>query len=123
MPAALRLTVTDHALAFDLLTFVGDRLIDNYNKDAFALIKHEYRRLRGDLDEDGRISAADARLSLRAAVGLEALSEVQKLVGDVDGDFRLTAADARLILRVAVQLAAFDPDTIVIHASDFGRVR
>lgn len=120
-PTALRLTVTDHALAFDLLTLDGDGV--KADTDAFALIKHEYRRLRGDLDEDGTISAADARLSLRAAVGIEDLSEVQKLVGDVDGDFRLTAADARLILRVAVELETFDPATIVVHASDFGRVR
>ena len=58
----------------------------------------------GDLDGDGEITAADARLTLRAAVGLEELPPEQKKAADVDGDGEITAADARLILRASVGL-------------------
>ncbi len=60
--------------------------------------------VKGDNDGDGKITAADARTALRAAVELENLNEWQKnasLVGDGDN---ITAAEARLILRAAVGL-------------------
>ena len=62
------------------------------------------QRVKGDVDGDGQVTAADARLALRAAVGLESLSEAQIAAGDIDGDGKLTAADAREILRQAVGL-------------------
>ena len=67
---------------------------------------------RGDLDRDGEITAADARLALRASVGLE--PEIQKnadayAAADVDNDGGVTAADARLILRRSVGLEEFPP--------------
>ncbi len=70
-------------------------------------------KLYGDLDANGDINAADARLALRAAVGIDTISaEFDKLGADVDGDGVVTAADARLILRVAVGLdEAFSPLT------------
>ena len=61
-------------------------------------------RVMGDLDGDGKVTAADARLALRAAVGLEILNEEQIKAADMDGDGGITAADARLILRTAVGL-------------------
>lgn len=61
-------------------------------------------RVMGDLDGDGEVTAADARLALRAAVALDLLDEEQKKRADVDGDGKVTAADARLILRSAVGL-------------------
>ncbi len=63
-------------------------------------------RLRGDADGDGAVTAADARLTLRAAVGLETYSGEQSAACDMDGDSAVTAADARLILRLAVGIAA-----------------
>ena len=58
----------------------------------------------GDVDENGKVTAADARLALRRAVGLEtfAVESAAFLAADVNGDGKVTAADARLILRVAV---------------------
>lgn len=56
--------------------------------------------LKGDADGDGKITAADARLILRASVGLE---EVSLDAGDVDGDGKITAADARQVLRNSVE--------------------
>lgn len=58
----------------------------------------------GDLDGDASLTAADARLALRAAVGLQTLSADEKAKADVDCDGNVTAADARLILRAAVGL-------------------
>ena len=58
----------------------------------------------GDIDNDGQITAADARLALRAAVGLENFNDAQKKSADADGDGQITATDARLILRAAVGL-------------------
>ena len=61
----------------------------------------------GDVNGDGRITSADARLALRAAVNLEVLTDLQRLAADVDQDNNVRSADARLILRVAVGLDRF----------------
>lgn len=61
----------------------------------------------GDVNADGRITAMDARLALRAAVGLEILTPEQITAADVNLDSRITAADARRILRAAVGLETF----------------
>lgn len=58
----------------------------------------------GDMNGDGRVTAADARLALRAAVRLVTPTPQQLFAADMDGDGRMTAADARLILRKAVRL-------------------
>ena len=62
--------------------------------------------LPGDVNQDGRVTAADARLALRRAVGLETYEEGSEkfLACDANGDGRITASDARLILRAAVGL-------------------
>lgn len=61
----------------------------------------------GDVDCNGKINSADARLALRMAVGLEILGAEQIAAADVDEDCKITAADARLILRAAVGLENF----------------
>lgn len=58
----------------------------------------------GDIDGDGKITAADARTALRDAVELEKLTTRQKRAADIDGDGKVTAADAREILRKSVGL-------------------
>ena len=60
--------------------------------------------LMGDVDYDGSITASDARLTLRSAVGLEDFNSVQTALADLDGDKTTSAADARLALRTAVGL-------------------
>ena len=59
---------------------------------------------KGDVDMNGKVEAADARLALRKAVGLEELSVEALLVADMDNDGIVTSADARYILRLAVGL-------------------
>lgn len=60
----------------------------------------------GDADGDGVVSVADARLALRASVGLESYAEdsVQYTAANVGLDDPLSVADARLILRASVGL-------------------
>lgn len=58
----------------------------------------------GDVDDDGKITAADARLALRMSVNLEKPTEDQKMAADIDGNGSVTAADARIILRISVNL-------------------
>jgi len=58
----------------------------------------------GDVNNDKRVTAADATLTLRAAVGLENLTYEQKCAANVNCDQRITAADVTLILRYAVGL-------------------
>ncbi|MBR2413916.1 MAG: hypothetical protein IKB13_05400 [Clostridia bacterium] len=60
--------------------------------------------VRYDADGDGKISAADARLALRASVGLETLNGIFFKAADADGDGALKAGDARTILRKSVGL-------------------
>ena len=70
------------------------------------------QRKLGDVDGDGYITSADARLALRASVKLDPLSDEQKAAADVDQDTYVTSADARLILRASVKLEAL-PDVSV----------
>lgn len=64
--------------------------------------------VKGDLDSNGEVTASDARLTLRASVGLETNSnDWFSDAGDIEadgGEQKLTAADARLILRGSVGL-------------------
>ena len=55
----------------------------------------------GDADGDGRVTAGDARLVLRASVGLEE-TDLARMDADADGE--VSAADARLVLRFTVGL-------------------
>ena len=63
-----------------------------------------YKRIGEITDKNGEIKAADARLILRASVGLEKLSEKDFSLSDTDGDRKITASDARKILRRAAKL-------------------
>ena len=63
--------------------------------------------LKGDIDGDGEVTAFDARLALRCAVGLENLTPRQLSAAGVSGARKITAADARTILRMAVKLTDY----------------
>jgi len=65
------------------------------------------RKGLGDMDNDGTVTAADARITLRASSRIAALSDEEKIVADVDYDGEVTAADARIILRVSSRLQAY----------------
>lgn len=60
--------------------------------------------LKGDADGNGQITAADARLILRASVGLHTPMVFRKTLYDIDNDGKITASDARTVLRASVGL-------------------
>lgn len=61
----------------------------------------------GDINKDGKITASDARLALRAAAKLEHFNEEQTAAADVNADNKITASDARKILRVSAKIDTF----------------
>ena len=71
----------------------------------------------GDVDLNGVISSADARLALRTAVKLETLPEEVLRLADADDDKAVSPADARAILRVSVKLEPPSTRTVLISAS------
>ena len=60
--------------------------------------------LSGDVDNDGVITASDARFALRCAVGLEEYTYEMLALMDMNWDNSVTAYDARAILRLSVGL-------------------
>lgn len=60
---------------------------------------------KGDVNSDGKITAADARLALRYSVSLDTPTDEEKALADYNGDGKVTAADARSILRLSVGLS------------------
>lgn len=68
----------------------------------------------GDVNGDGKITATDARLTLRMATKLDKYTEADVLVADANGDGKISATDARLVLRVGARLSklsvGFDKD-------------
>ncbi len=60
--------------------------------------------LKGDLNEDGSVSAIDALMALRIAMGgsTNGVSEQGLLNGDMDDDGSISAVDALSILRIAM---------------------
>ena len=70
---------------------------------------------RGDVDGNGKISASDARLALRAAVGIIQLSGFVFQAADANRDGKITASDARVTLRAAVGMETLlDFENLVI---------
>ena len=59
----------------------------------------------GDINFDGTINAADARLALRIAAKLDKPTAEQFIVANVIVNEKIEASDARLILRVSAKLA------------------
>lgn len=60
--------------------------------------------LYGDVNFDGKVTASDARLILRAAAQLELFTKAQLQVADLNGDGKVTSSDARKALRIAAGL-------------------
>lgn len=74
--------------------------------------------VRGDVDGNGSVTAADARITLRCSVQLENLTGAKRTAADMDSDGKITAGDARKILRMSVGL--FDTATITVqYGSDY----
>ncbi len=74
---------------------------------------------RGDVDRDGIVTAADARLVLRYSVGLDEYSLGELKIADTDRDGNVNASDARTVLRIAVGLEAAENANVSVDSEDF----
>jgi GH25 family lysozyme M1 (1,4-beta-N-acetylmuramidase) len=60
--------------------------------------------LKGDVNLDGKITAADARMALQASAKMKKLNNIQKWNADMNKDGKLTASDAKAILEIAAKI-------------------
>ncbi|NMP38360.1 MAG: hypothetical protein GX051_09635 [Clostridiales bacterium] len=107
------ITIDGRNLYFDAYT-VDTENDTTQRIDSFAIEKSPapVGILLGDVDFDGLVTAADARIILRCATGLESLSEDAFVAADVDFKDGITAADARAVLRVAAKLESFENEYV-----------
>ena len=98
--AGFVLSETDTVPAY----FPGDVLTLERDTVFYALWKKQ-AAVPGDVDYDGTVSCADARLALRISVGLEKGGTAVLAAADVDKSGKLDSEDARRILRSAMGLA------------------
>ena len=76
----------------------GVGYILNYGTD------YSVRTNMGDVNNDGDVTAADARLINRYSASLETYTDEQFVRADVDGNGIITAGDARFVLRYSASL-------------------
>ncbi len=58
----------------------------------------------GDVNNDGRVTIADAVMTLKATLNLMSLDERQTKAADVDLNNRITVADAIEIQKIALKV-------------------
>ncbi len=69
----------------------------------------------GDINNDGSVSAADARIILRHSAKIESIADEKISIADVDKNGNVNAADARLALRMSAKLDELIED----HTHDY----
>ncbi len=62
----------------------------------------------GDVNGDGYITSADARLALRFSAAMDKPTEEQKALSDMNGDGSVTVADVKLIMADALDLETYE---------------
>lgn len=60
--------------------------------------------IKGDINNDGNVTASDARIALRTSAKLHTLTEAEIKRADMDSDGKVSASDARKILRISAKL-------------------
>ena len=100
---------TASSFRVEVASVTAEKTLTAEKSDPVTVTAEAAKQAYGDVDGDGSITSADARLALRASVGLTEKGDVEKdsagyLACDVDGDGKVTSADARLILRASVGL-------------------
>jgi len=89
---------------------VGEYVFKVVNGDkeveiSFSVIDTTPQYKKGDFDNDGEITVADALAALRIAARMVECTESDILIGDIDVDGEITVADALAILRVAARMS------------------
>lgn len=93
----------------DLTSVYGEESTSDYSEPATDIgepDEDDENAIRtGDVDGDGKVSATDARITLRLSAKIASAGTVGvTLYADANGDGKITAADARLILRYCAKL-------------------
>ena len=84
----------------------GDNNIANaYSDEIYCIDADSF--IMGDVNGDGKVTSADARITLRVSAGIEDESAVIFVSADVNEDGKITSADARFILRKAAGIENF----------------
>lgn len=79
----------------------------------------------GDMNNDGKVLADDARLALRHAAKIQTFSSSSDAfkAGDIDDDKKVTSMDARQILRYAAGLDSHPKADIIYRSNDANTVK
>lgn len=110
------LSISITSLADSSVKITSDTLTEiNSEEETDSTIEFDESKF-GDVKNDGRINAADARLLLRCAAELENISVYILTYGDYNSDGEITAADARTALRVA---ASLEKIACILYGHDF----
>lgn len=93
-------------------------LVSSMSVSAFALSANEsnaqlndaynalFASVAGDVNQDGKFDALDARAALLASVGVE--EDIRESAADMDGDGEITTLDVRALLRISAKLDSHD---------------
>ncbi len=82
------------------------QLIADYGYN--IIVKANSKANLGDVDADKKITASDARITLRIAAGLYTPTAEESLAADIDSNKKISASDARIILRIAAKLDSIE---------------
>lgn len=85
-----------------------DKLIVTGDKFTFAGVTYTII-VKGDLNSDGKVTAADARMILRIAAKLETPDELTSLAADINSDGNISTSEARDVLRFSAKLSSIIP--------------
>lgn len=67
----------------------------------------ESQSMMGDVNGNGKVTAADARIILRVSAKIDPADSISLYNTDADGNGKITASDARIVLRVSANLSEF----------------
>lgn len=88
----------------DKVEYLSDKVVSGGRLNTLKAVLAAKGLLLGDVDMNGRVTSADARLALRCSAQLETLNQQQLVMADVNYDGVITAADARIIQQLAAHL-------------------
>lgn len=87
---------------FTIMGFEGSVAQDFAQYHGFKFEPINEKGQFGDMDDDGKVNAKDALVTLKISVGSVAPTQVQTFAGDVNGDGGINAKDALNVLKFAV---------------------
>ena len=106
-------SISENGKDYPVVYVYADSYAERYCKDngIFSLPA----AMPGDANENGTITASDARYVLRVSARLDkpANTERFKEIADINGDSIITATDARFILRIAANLEDFSSEDLL----------